>query len=70
MVGGCSRFDVEQGELEDCWFLCACVAITLKSQYMGNVGINTSNVKERKLTYILYSKRKMKKWNIYSTFIR
>ena len=42
-VDGISRLDIVQGDLGDCWFLCACAAITLKHEIWTRVsytGIN------------------------------
>ncbi len=34
---GASHLDIVQGDLGDCWFLCACAAITLKPEILKKV---------------------------------
>ena len=36
-VDGISRLDIVQGDLGDCWFLCACAAITLRKDIWTKV---------------------------------
>ena len=52
-VDGISRLDIVQGDLGDCWFLCACAAITLKQEIWTRVGSDCEVMNEIEYSFIL-----------------